>query len=41
MLLSKCKLCNNKKSRFTKNQEGSGLLSKLGIKISLKNCTIR
>ena len=27
MILSKCTICNSKKSRFTKNQEGKGLLS--------------
>ena len=27
MLLSKCAICNNKKSRFIKEQEGIGLLS--------------
>ena len=32
MILSKCAICNSKKSRFIKNQEVKGLLSKLGIK---------
>ena len=32
MILSKCTICDSKKSRFTKNQETEGLLSKLGIK---------
>ena len=32
MILSKCAICNSKKSRFIKNQEAKGLLSKLGIK---------
>ena len=32
MLLSKCAICDSKKSRFIKNQEAKGLLSKLGIK---------
>ena len=32
MILSKCAICDSKKSRFTKNQEAEGLLSKLGIK---------
>ena len=31
MLLSKCELCDIKKSRFAKEQEASGLLSSLGI----------
>ena len=32
MLLSKCAVCNSKKSKFIKEQEASGLLSSLGIK---------
>ena len=32
MLLSKCAVCDSKKSRFIKEQEVSGLLSSLGIK---------
>ena len=35
MLLSKCAVCNSKKSNFIKTQEASGLLSSLGIKIPL------
>ena len=35
MILSKCAICGSKKSRFIKNQEGKGLLSKLGIKTPL------
>ena len=35
MLLSKCAVCNNKKSRFMKEQEASGLLSSLGIQTPL------
>ena len=34
MLLSKCKVCNSKKSKFFK-KEASGLLSSLGIKTPL------
>ena len=30
MLLSKCVVCNSKKSKFIKKQETSGLLSSLG-----------
>ena len=30
MLLSKCRVCDNKKSKFIKHQEASGLLSSLG-----------
>ena len=32
MLLSNCAVCDSKKSKFTKEQEASGLLSSLGIK---------
>ena len=35
MILSKCAMCGSKKSRFIKNQEAKGLLSKLGIKTPL------
>ena len=35
MLLSKCAICNNKKSRFIKEQEARGLLSNLGIRTPL------
>ena len=31
MLLSKCAVCDSKKSKFIKQQEASGLLSSLGI----------
>ena len=31
MILSKCAICGSKKSRFIKNQEAKGLLSKLAI----------
>ena len=36
MLLSKCVVCNSKKSKFVKQQEPSGLFSSLGIKTPLK-----
>ena len=32
---SKCSVCNNKKSRFIKEQDAKGLLSNLGIKTPL------
>ena len=32
MLLSKCEVCDSKKSKFIKEQEASGLLSSLGKK---------
>ena len=35
MILSNCAICGSKKSRFIKNQEAKGLLSKLGIKAPL------
>ena len=35
MLLSKCKVCDSKKSKFIKEREASGLLSSLGINTSL------
>ena len=37
MILSKCSMCDSKKSRFIKNQEAKGLLSTLGIKTTLSN----
>ena len=37
MLLSNCAISDNKKSKFFKNQEASGLLSKLGIRTKLGN----
>ena len=35
MLMSKCTVCGNKKSKFVKEQVAKGLLSNLGIKIPL------
>ena len=32
LLLSKCAVCDSKKSKFIKHQEASALLSSLGIK---------
>ena len=32
MVLSKCAICNSKKSRFIKNQEAKGLLSNLCLR---------
>ena len=40
MILSKCAICGSKKSRFIKNQEPKGLLSKLGIKTPLSKIPI-
>ena len=35
MMLSKCAICNNKKSGFIKKQEAKALLSNLGIRTPL------
>ena len=35
MLLSKCAVCDGKKSKFIKEQEASGILSSLGLKTLL------
>ena len=40
MILSKCAICGSKKSRFIKNTEAKGLLSKLGIKTPLTKLPI-
>ena len=40
MVLSNCAICGSKKSRFIKNQEAKGLLSKLGIKTPLSKISI-
>ena len=40
MVLSKCAICNSKKSRFIKNQEEKGLLSNLGIRTPLSKVPI-
>ena len=40
MILSKCAICDSKKSRFIKNQKAKGLLSKLGIKTPFNNLPI-
>ena len=37
MLVSNYSVCGKKKSRFIKNKEPSGLLSKIGIRILFKN----
>ena len=36
MILSKCAICGSKNSRFNKNQDAKGLLTKLGIKNTIK-----
>ena len=35
MIVSKCAICNNKKSKFIKKQDAKGLLSEFGIKAPL------
>ena len=40
MLLSKSAVCDSKKSKFTKKQEASGLLSRLGTKIHLSKISL-
>ena len=40
MILSKCAICNGKKSKFINQQEAKGLLSKLGIKTPLSKIPI-
>ena len=37
MLSSQCSVCENKKSRFAKEQEAKGILSSLGIRTPLSN----
>ena len=32
MILSKCSICDSKKSRFIKKQEAIGIVSSLGLK---------
>ena len=40
VISSKCTKCGSKKSRFIKNQETKGLLTKLGIKTPLNKVPI-
>ena len=40
MLLSKCVVCDSKKSKFIKEQEASGLLSSLGKNTALNDITL-
>ena len=40
LMQSKCSLCKNKKSRFVKEQDAKGLLSKLGIKTPLSKISL-
>ena len=40
MILSKCTICDGKKSRFSKNQEAKGLLSNLSVTTPLSKVPI-
>ena len=40
MVLSKCAICNSKKSKFIKKQDAKGLLSKIGIKTPLSKIPV-
>ena len=40
MILSKCAICNSKKSKFINKQEAKGLLSNLGIKTLLSKLPV-
>ena len=40
MILSRCEICNSKKSKFINQQEAKGLLSKLGIKTPLSKIPV-
>ena len=40
MILSKCAICNSKKSKFINQQEAKRLLSKLGIKTPLSKIPV-
>ena len=40
MIISKCAICDSRKSKFINKQEAKGLLSKLGIKTPLSKLPI-
>ena len=40
MILSKCAICNSKKSKFINKQEAKGSLSNLGIRAPLRKISI-
>ena len=40
MILSKCAICGSKKSKYIKEQQAKGLLSKLGLKTPLNKIPI-
>ena len=41
LILLKCAICDNKKSRFIKKQEASGTLSNLGLKTPLNKIPLQ
>ena len=40
MVLSKCEICDSKKSKFIKNQEAKRLISNLGVRTPLSKVPI-
>ena len=40
MILSKCAICNSKKSKFIKEQQAKGLLSNLGYRTPLNKLPV-
>ena len=40
LMISKCAICNSKKSKFIKKQDAKGLLSELGIKTPLRKVPV-
>ena len=40
MILSKCAICNSKKSKFIKEQQTKGLSSNLGLRTPLKKIPV-
>ena len=40
MILSKCAICNSKKSKFVKKQEARGILSSVGIRTPLSKIPV-
>ena len=40
MILSKCAICGSKKSKFIKEQQTKGLLSKLGLRTPLNKIPV-
>ena len=40
MIVSKCAICGNKKSRFIKNQEAKGLINNLGLRTPISKVPV-